>query len=155
MIDIAVLATQAWTMIQPHLPVLATTATTELAKKVPEAVSMVWDKIKKKFEAKPAAKEALEDVLKSPDDADTQATFRQQLKKAMTEDESFASDLSKLLEAASGSYKATLTGGGAIAQGTGAKAVGERGVMVDGSMQGGNIVTGDNNSVNDEKKKKQ
>jgi long-subunit acyl-CoA synthetase (AMP-forming) len=154
MIDIAALATSVWTMIQPHLPSLATTVTGEISKKVPEAVGKVWDAIKKKFEAKPAAKEALEDVVKTPDNQIAQEVFQLQLKKAMTEDESFASDLSKLLEAAGGSYKATLTGGGAIAQGTGAKAVGERGVMIEGGMQGGNIVTGDKNSVNDEKKKK-
>jgi len=152
MIDIAALATSAWTTLQPYVPVLATKAMDEIRKKVPEAVGKVWEMIQKKFEAKPAAKEAMEDLIKSPEDADTQATFRQQLKKAMTEDESFATELSKLLEAAGDTYKASLTGDGAIAQGAGAKAVGKGGVMVDGDVSG-NIVTGDRNKSDTDKKK--
>ena len=152
MIDIAQLATSAWTMIQPHLPVLATKAMDEISKKVPEAVNKVWEMITNKLETKPAAKEALEDVKKSPDDPDTQAAFRQQLKKVMTEDESFATDLSKLLEAAGNTYKASLTGSGAIAQGAGAKAVGERGVVIGGNATG-NIVTGDQNTIDEDEKK--
>jgi hypothetical protein len=151
MVDVVALANSVWTMVQPYLPVLATKAADEITKKVPEAVSLVWEKIKKKFEAKPAAQEAMEDVLKSPEDPDTQATFRQQLKKAMTEDESFASGLAKLLEAAGDAYKASLIGDGASAQGAGAKAVGKGGVMIGGDVNG-NFVMGDHNSIRDEKK---
>jgi hypothetical protein len=154
MIDIALLATNAWTIIQPYLPVLATKTMEEISKKVPEAVGKVWDAITKKFETRPAAKEALEDVLKSPEDADTQATFRQQLKKIMAEDQSFAMDLGKLLESAGDTYKASLTGNGAIAQGAGAKAVGQRGVMIGGDVSGSDIFTGDENSVDSNTKKK-
>ena len=154
MIDIALLATGAWTAIQPYLPVLATKAAEEIQKKVPEAVDKVWQAITTRFEARPAAQEALEDVLKAPEDADTQAAFRQQLKKTMTEDESFATELSKLLEAAGNSFNATLTGDGAIAQGAGARAVGKGGVMIGGDVSG-NVVTGDHNTVNSEKKKKE
>jgi hypothetical protein len=154
MIDIAILATSAWTMIQPYLPVLATKAMDEISKKVPEAVDKVWDAITKKFETKPAAKEALDDVLKSPEDADTQAAFRQQLKKAMTEDGAFATELGKLLESAGDAFKAVLNGDGAIAQGAGAKAVGKGGVMIGGDVSGGNITTGDHNSVDAHEQKK-
>jgi hypothetical protein len=153
MIDIALLATGAWAMIQPYLPILATKAVEEISKKVPEAVGKVWDHIMKKFETKPVAKEAADDLLKAPEDPDTQASFRKELKKVMAEDEPFATELSKLLEAAGDSYQATVTGEGSIAQGTGARAVGARGVMIEGGMQGGNIATGDNDSLNDEKKK--
>ena len=71
MIDIAVLTNSAWTVVQPYLPVLATRAADEIARKVPEAVGLVWEKIRQKFETKSAANEALEDVLKSPEDPDT------------------------------------------------------------------------------------
>jgi hypothetical protein len=154
MIDIALISTGAWTVLQPYLPVLATKTAEAIGSKVPEAVGKIWNAIQNKFDTKAAAKEALEDLLKSLNDADTQATFRQQLKKLMAEDESFANELSKLLEAAGDTYKATLTGGGAIAQGTGAKAVGERGVMIGGDVSGSNIVTGDENSANAAEKKK-
>jgi hypothetical protein len=153
MIDLALLATSAWTMIQPHLPVLATAVAGEISKKVPEVVSMVWEKIKQKFESKPAAKEALEDVIKAPDDPDTQAAFRQQLKKALADDDSFATELSKLLEAAGDTYKASLTGDGAIAQGSGAKAVGKGGVMIGGNVDG-NVVLGNEDNINSDPKKK-
>ena len=44
----------------------------------------------------------------------------------MAEDEAFANELSKLLKAAGDTYKASLKGDGAIAQGTNAKAVRQR-----------------------------
>lgn len=155
MIDTAMLATNAWTMLQPYLPILATKAVEELGSQVPKAVGQVWTAIRKKFDTKATAKEALEDLRRSPKDADTQASFRQQLKKTMAEDESFATELSKLLEAAGNSYQASVTGDGAIAQGPGAKAVGKGGVMIGGDVNSSNIITGNDNSVNtDEKKKK-
>lgn len=149
MIDIALLTTNTWTVLQPYLPILATKAAEEIGKKVPEAVGKIWNAIQKKFDTKAAAKEALEDLLKSPEDSDTQAAFRQQLKKVMAEDESFANDLAKLLEAAGDTYEASLTGDGALAQGPGAKAVGKGGVMIGGNVSGSNIVTGENNRIED------
>jgi len=43
-------------------------------------------------------------------------------------------------------YSAAVSGSGAMAQGDGATAVGERGVNVDGSV-GGSIITGDSNTI--------
>ena len=153
MIDIALLTTSAWTILQPYLPILATKTAEAIGTKVPEAVGKLWETIQKKFDTKDAAKETLEDLLRSPGDADTQAAFRQQLKKLMAEDQSFATELNKLLESAGDTYNASLTGNGAIAQGAGAKAVGKGGVMIDGSVSSSNIITGDHNSVNDDEKK--
>jgi hypothetical protein len=153
MIDIALVATNAWTVIQPYLPILATKTAEAVGGSVPPAIGKVWKTVEKKFDTKAAAKEALEDLLKSPDDTDAQAAFRQQLKKLMAEDEIFATELSKLLEAAGDTYKASLTGDGAIAQGTGAKAVGKGGVMIGGDVTG-NINTGSDSSVDDHEKKK-
>lgn len=153
MFDIALLATSAWTVLQPYLPILATKAAEEIGTKVPESIGKIWNAIQKKFDTNQAAKEALDDVLKTPEDSDTQATFRQQLKKVMAEDESFAMELSKLLEAAGDTYKASLTGDGAIAQGAGAKAVGKGGVMIGGNVEG-NFVIGNENTVNSNPKKK-
>ncbi len=147
MIDVSLLATSAWTMLQPYLPILATKAAEKVGEKVPEAVGKVWGTIKQKFDTRAAAKEALEDLLKAPEDADAQAAFRQQLKKAMAADESFANDLSKLIEAAGDTYEANLEGNGAIAQGKGARAVGKGGVMVGGNVSGSTIITEGNNTV--------
>ncbi len=43
----------------------------------------IWEKLHPKVEVKAAAKEAAEDVAKSPDDADAVAALRRQLKKIL------------------------------------------------------------------------
>ena len=146
MIDIALLAASVWTVLQPYLPILATKAAEEIGGLVPEAAGKVWNEIHKKLNKEATAKDAWEDLLKSPDDEDMQATFLQQLKKALSEDESFAMELSKLLETVGNSYKASLTGNGAIAQGVGTRAVGQGGVMIGGNVTG-NIVIGSHNNT--------
>lgn len=151
MIEIPALVTSAWTALQPFLPVIATKAAEEIGK---TAVAEVWTAIKKKFDTKEAAKEALADLLKNPDDGDAQGAFRIQLKKLLEEDSSFASDLASLLEKAGNDYKGQVIGDGALAMGTGAKAVGKGGIMIEGGMNGSNLVIGDNNSVNSDDKKK-
>jgi len=150
MLEIPVLVTSAWTALQPFLPVIATKAAEEIGK---TAIAKVWTAIEKKFDTKAAAKEALEDLLKNPQDEDTHVVFRMQLKKLLEEDNTFASDLSQLLESAGTDYKAQVIGNGAVAQGTNAKAVGAGGIMIEGGVIGSNIVMGNNNSVNSEKKK--
>jgi hypothetical protein len=136
MIEIPALVTTAWTVLQPLLPVIAAKGAEEIGKR---AVGEVWDLVKKKFDTKEAAREALADLLKNPKDEDTQGAFRLQLKKFLTEDPSFAGELSKLLESVgtTTTYTATLTGDGAIAQGRNAKAVGAGGIMIGGNVSGG------------------
>ncbi len=134
MLEIPVLVTAAWTAIQPVLPIIASKGTEEI---VSHAVGDVWEAIKRKFDTKAAAKEALEDLLKTPHDTDVQGQFRVQLKKLLQEDATFTADLSRLLEAAGSDFKAQVIGNGAIAQGTGAKAVGAGGIMIEGGVSGG------------------
>ncbi len=150
MIEIPLLVTSAWTGLQPFLPIIATKAAEEIGK---TAVAKVWAVIEKKFDTKAAAKEALEDLLKNPQSEDAHVVFRVQLKKLLEEDQTFTSDLSKLLESVSSDYKAQLIGNGAIAQGNGSVAVGQGGTYIGGNVSGSNIITGNNNSINDEKKK--
>jgi len=145
MLDLALLTTSIWTTLQPYVPILATKAAEEIGAKVPGAVGKVWGALQKKFNSKAAAKEALEDLLKSPEDGDLQAAFRVQLKKLLEEDGAFATDLDQLIKATGTSYNARLEGDGAIAQGDGARAVGKGGVIVDGNVSGSSIITGNNN----------
>lgn len=151
MIDIPVLVNSVWTTLQPFLPTIATKAAEEIGK---TSVAKVWTTIKKKFDTKVAAKEALLDLLKNPQDTDAHVVFRVQLKKLLEEDSTFAGDLSKLLESAGSDYKAQVIGNGAVAQGTGAKAVGAGGIMIEGGVSGSNIVVGNSNIVNSDRKKK-
>ena len=145
MLDLALLTSSLWTTLQPYVPILATKAAEEIGKKVPEAVGKVWGALKKKFDSKAAAQEALADLLKSPDDRDLQAAFRVQLKKLLEEDAGFAGDMHQLLKTASPTYAAHLEGDGAIAQGEGAKAVGAGGVLIEGNVTGSSVIAGDNN----------
>jgi len=150
MIEISALVASAWGALQPFLPVIATKAAEEIGK---TAISKVWTAIEKKFEAKPTAKEALQELRKDPQDADVQGAFRFQLKKILEEDSSFVGELAQLLESAGSDYKAQVIGGGAIAQGQNAKAVGAGGIMIGGNVSG-NIVMGDEDTVNGEKRAK-
>lgn len=152
MIEIPALVTSSWAALQPFLPIIATKAAEEVGK---TAVAEVWTAIKKKFDMKESAKEALADLLKDPQDADAQGAFRKQLKKLLEEDSSFANDLASLLEKVGSDYKGQVIGDGALAIGTGAKAVGKGGILIEGGMTGSNLVLGNNNTINtDEKKKK-
>ena len=57
----------------------------------------IWQKLFPKIESKEAAKEAAEDVAKSPDDADSQAALRVQLKKILEADPELAKAIAHLL----------------------------------------------------------
>ena len=142
--DIPTLATAAWTVIAPLLPMIASKGAEKLGE---EAGASLWTAVKEKFEKKPAAQESLEDLLKDPKDEDFQAAFRVQLKKALLEDDDFAKELAPLVEKAEQSFKATLIGDGAIAQGDNATAVGKGAVNIGGSASGSTIVTGNGNKI--------
>ncbi|MDX9990851.1 MAG: hypothetical protein RBS68_02270 [Anaerolineales bacterium] len=142
MTDINVVVAIVWTLLQPHMPIIATSKAQEFGKKVPEAAGKVWASLKKKFDTKEAARKALEDLIKKPDSEAFQTVFKVQLEKMLTNDSKFAEELSKLLPSAAGEvYNAHLDGDGAIAQGAGAKAVGAGGIMIGGNVSG-NLVTG-------------
>jgi predicted negative regulator of RcsB-dependent stress response len=142
--DIPTIATAAWTVIAPLLPMIASKGAEKLGE---EAGASLWTAVKEKFEKKPAAQESLEDMLKAPKDEDFQAAFRVQLKKALQEDDGFAKQLASLVEKAEASYNATLKGDGAIAQGNNATAVGKGGINIGGGVSGSTIVTGDGNKI--------
>lgn len=126
--------------IQQYGPLFLTQAVEALGEKVPDAVGKLWQGLKAKFDTKTAAKEALTDLLKAPDDADLQAAFRVQLKKLVEEDAAFGEKLRALLQdaqaAAPVTYQAYATGGSAVAQGAGARAVGKGGIMIEGGVKG-------------------
>ena len=63
---------------------------------LPEGVGKVWGYVVEKFQGKPAAEEAANDLASHPDDEDSQAAFRRQLKKLL-EDPTVVSELSALL----------------------------------------------------------
>ena len=95
MMGIGELATAAVALVAPYL----VNGAEELAKKVGGEVGgrvvKVWDAVKPKL----AGKEAVTDFEKQPEDADFQAAFRVQLRKALEDDPGFREELARLIEA--------------------------------------------------------
>ena len=91
----------------------------------------LWDKLKPGVEAKPAAKEAAEEVAAHPDDDDALASLRLQLRKLLEQDQGLADDLARIWQEAQAANVVQVT------------ASGERSVAVGGDVTGSTIVTGD------------
>ena len=91
----------------------------------------LWDKLKPGVEAKPAAKEAAEEVATHPDDDDALASLRLQLRKLLEQDHGLADDLARIWQEAQAANVVQVT------------ASGERSVAVGGDVTGSTIVTGD------------
>ena len=91
----------------------------------------LWDKLKPGVEAKPAAKEAAEEVAAHPDDDDALASLRLQLRKLLEQDQGLADDLARIWQDAQAANVVQVT------------ASGERSVAVGGDVTGSTIVTGD------------
>lgn len=141
---VTLLVSTVWPVIQPYISAGITKATEKIGESVP---GKIWETIKSKFEAKAEAKKVLTDLQTNPKDEDVQGAFRYQLKQFLQEDDSFAADLGRLLESAGSDYKGQVIGGGALAQGNGAKAVGQNGLLIEGDVSG-NITIGNHNKIN-------
>ena len=133
--DIGALASSLTTALVPLLPYLLKAgekAAEETGKAVAgqswEWAKSLWTKLKPEVEAKPAALEAAQDVAQAPEDEDLQAVLRVQLKKLLTEDQSLAEEVGRLLEQ------------GKVA-GINVTAAGDGSVAIGGNVQGSTIST--------------
>ncbi len=139
--DVNQIAQQATALLAPVLPYLLTkardTAVQEAIKKVGkkawEHANNLWHALRPKVEASPAALEAAQDVATHPDDADSQAALRVQLRKILSEDPELAGEVARLLDVAKAD-------GVAIS-------VGNRSFSNVGGITGSTIITGDHNKV--------
>ncbi|NJK52807.1 MAG: hypothetical protein HC936_08170 [Leptolyngbyaceae cyanobacterium SU_3_3] len=91
--DVAILTA----FLTPFLPFLtklgekaAESAAGKLGTDAWEKAKALWTKLHPKLEEKEAAKEAVDDVVKNPEDADLQTVLRMQLKKLLEKDENAA-----------------------------------------------------------------
>ena len=139
--DVTILATEITAFLAPFLPDLvklggkaAEEASKKLGVDALESAKGLWGKLRPKVEVKPAAQEAVTDVVAAPRDEDAQAALRLQLKKILAEDEKLADEVSRMWQ------KAKASNVKAIARG-------ERSVSIGGNVSGSVIVTGDSNQI--------
>jgi hypothetical protein len=92
------------TFLTPALPYLAKLgdkAAETAAEKLGEATwtkaTAIWQKLHPKVEAKPAAQEAIADLIQSPEDPDRQAALRVQLKKILEQDDELCRAIAQIL----------------------------------------------------------
>jgi formylglycine-generating enzyme required for sulfatase activity len=117
--DPSQLAAELTKLLTPYLPYLvagggalgteiAKGAAGETGKKIAE---QIWSRLRPKVHAKEAARDAIADVAKTPDDADAQNNLRYQLKKLLSEDAALANELQMLI--VQGDYNAANIAAGA------------------------------------------
>jgi hypothetical protein len=94
----------------------------------------IWTVLRPKVDAKPAAKEAAQDVAASSTDEDSVAALRLQLRKLLTEDAALREGVARLVQEGERTGAITVTASGA------------RSVAIGGNASG-NIVTGDSNRI--------
>jgi hypothetical protein len=136
--DPVTLATTTVALLSPYLIKAGEKAAEEVGKALPDVPGKIWRAIMTRVTGQPTAEEAVKDVLQSPTDADNQGRFRQELRKALEADSTFATELEQLLGEAQRQRGDTImnTGTGAVTIGGGV-AVGAGGVAVQGDVAGG------------------
>jgi hypothetical protein len=124
--------------LAPFLPSLVK-AGEKVAEKAADAVSdeaftyarALWEKLKPGVDAKPAAKEAAEEVAAHPDDSKALGALEIQLRKLLEKDSGLVDDLARIWQEAQAANVVQVTASGA------------RSVAVGGIVTGSTIVTGD------------
>jgi hypothetical protein len=140
--DVSALATAAVGFLTPYLGKAAEKAVEKIGEQVPAAVRNVWQAIRVRFQGKPAAEEAVHDLVTRPDDQLIQSTFANQLRKVLDADPAFAAEFERLLTSARNQMGDTITntGSGAVAT-RGGVAAGKGGTAIGGNVHG-NVSTG-------------
>jgi hypothetical protein len=103
---IATIASAAVSLLAPYLQSVGEEVAKKAGAEIGKAAGKtVWEKAKQlfiavraKLSAKPSAAEALDALVKSPNDPDTQAAVLVQLKEAMASDQDFARKLTDILK---------------------------------------------------------
>src|SRR5512135_3090072 len=105
--DPATLAASVTALLGPYLAKAGTTLAAEAVKRLPDALGGLWKAVAQRFQHKPAAEAAANDLTAKPDDEDNQAAFALQLKKMLKEDPTFLEEIADLHEKAQASISNT------------------------------------------------
>jgi hypothetical protein len=139
--DVTTLARDLAVFLTPFLPYLLKAGekvAEEVGKKFGAATwdraKALWEKLRSKVEAKPAAQEAVQDAAAAPNDEDIQAALRLQLRKLLAEDAVFAREIARLWQEAQQADATVI-------------AAGERSVAIGRDVTSSTIITGDQNTV--------
>jgi hypothetical protein len=97
MLSLDIIAAAIVLYLTPYLAEAGKGAAKKVGETAGEKVVKLYDTLKAKL-THPFAREALTDLAKTPTDADAQATFRAQLKKALADDSQLRDELSALVE---------------------------------------------------------
>jgi hypothetical protein len=139
------MAATATALLLPHIKKGGEKPAETLGEKLPAGIAMVWKEVTSRFKGKPAAEEAVKDLVARADDPDCQAAFRKELRKLLEADAQFFCQLERLLATASAD-PINNDGPGAVAT-HGGVAAGEAGVAVGGDVHGdinvGSRISGD------------
>lgn len=139
-ITLALTTQQLMPYLQQYGPLFATKAIESLGEKVPEAVGKLWQAVKSRFDAESAAKAALEKLIADPQNDKLKNVVEFHLEEYLKNDQTFVEKIQPLLKEAQAAapitYQAYATGGSAVAQGAGAKAVAKGGVILEGGVKG-------------------
>lgn len=155
-ISFAPLALSAWNLIVPYAKRLGAKLVEKAGESLPDVVDKLWDAVKEKMESRAETKELPADLVAAPEDQAVQDAFQYQLKKLLENDEAFAYQLEILVNQAqqAAANMNTMEGDGAMAQGDHSVAAGKGGIYVGGNVSGSNLITGNQNIVNDHIKKR-
>lgn len=124
-------------VLAPYLAKAGGKLADALAENAPQYVGKLWKALVEKLSEKPAAEEAARDLLENPDDADTQAAFRKEIRKAAEADPAWLAMLADLLSQAQSETAQQV------------QVSGDKNIVVSvGGNAQGNIVIGSNNTVN-------
>ena len=137
--DDSTLFPQLWEFLQPYLPVLLTEAAKAGGQRLSGEVVDLWRALLERLRRKPAAREALEDLRRAPEDPDFQIVLRVQVKKLLAEDPDWAAQVAALLRAARPRAQAQSSGiavGGSVADSVFNTGAGSRIQQVRGEVRG-------------------